>query len=130
MHDQDGEDCECQKNPHRRISLCAGDYRIGNFCSLARIIWVVCSEPAALLPSLARAAASTVTLSPIFTESRFQPPRTSAYGGPISILKCFTAPLSSLVSMYTNAWGLTQSSFVTIPETFIGLLESYSASKE
>src|ERR1043166_6808563 len=74
-------------------------YLIGSFCPLARIMWVVCSDPPALLPSFAAAAASTVTLSPIFTVSRFQPPRTSAYGGPISILKCLTAPLSSFVSM-------------------------------
>src|SRR6266581_5284821 len=130
MHGQDGEDCECQKNPHRRISLCAGDYRIGSFCPLARIMWVVCSDPAALLPSFARAAASTVTLSPIFTVSRFQPPLTRAYGGPISILKLLTAPLSSLLSMKTKAWGFTQSTLVTVPEIVVVLFESYSASNE
>src|SRR5213076_687004 len=54
-----------------------GHYLIGNFCPPARCMNVVCSEPAALLPSFARAAASTVTLSPIFTVSRFQPPRVS-----------------------------------------------------
>ena len=73
---------------------------------------MVCSEPAALLPSFARAAAWTVTLSPIFIVSRFQPPRVNAYGGPISILKFLTAPLSSFVSINTKACGFVQSSFV------------------
>src|SRR6516225_6251716 len=108
----------------------SGNYRIGSFWPLARIMWVVCSDPAAFDPSFARAAASTVTLSPILTVSRFQPPRVNAYGGPISILKLRTAPLSSLESIKTNACGFTQSSFVTVPEIVAVFFESYSASNE
>jgi hypothetical protein len=49
-----------------------------NFWPVDNTIDVVCIEPAELLPSRASAAPSTVTLSPIFSVSRFQPPRTSA----------------------------------------------------
>ena len=53
-------------------------YLITNLWPEASVIEVDCIDPAALLPSLARAAPSTVTLSPIFTVSRFHPPRTRA----------------------------------------------------
>src|SRR6185312_4601795 len=59
-------------------------HRMTSFCPVDSTIIVVGIEPAELLPSLASAAPSTVTLSPIFSVSFFQPPRTSAYGGPIS----------------------------------------------
>src|SRR5258706_9395279 len=82
-------------NPWNLWILC---HRITSFCPVDSTIIVVGIEPAALLPSLASAAPSTVTLSPIFSVSFFQPPRTSAYGGPISTRKLFTAPTCSETS--------------------------------
>src|ERR1043166_5009879 len=53
-------------------------HRMTSFCPDDSTIIVVGIEPAALLPSLASAAPSTIALSPIFSVSFFHPPRTSA----------------------------------------------------
>ena len=53
-------------------------HRMTSFCPVDSTIIVVGIEPAALVPSFASAAPSTVTLSPTLTVSFFHPPRTSA----------------------------------------------------
>src|SRR6185312_13962992 len=89
-------------------------HRVGSFVPFSRSRNVVGIAPAQLFfGSFASAAPSSVILSPIFTLSFFQPPRTSAYGGPSSKRTSFVAPASSFVVKKMYACGLTQSTLVT-----------------
>lgn len=62
--------------------------------------------------SFATAVPSTVTLSLIFTVSFFQPPRTSAYGGPSSSRIDFVVPSSSFVFTKINTWGFCHATWL------------------
>ena len=64
-----------------------------------------------------------LTSVPAGIESFFQPSRNSALGGPSSKCQFTTLPSASLTSTYSQAWGLTHSTFVTVPFTFTGLID-------
>ena len=80
-------------------------------------------------PSRARNP-STTTTSPALSEFLLMPRRWSTPGGAPENPQLLTFPCSSFTSTKNQMCGFCQSTLVTVPVTFTGWLESYSAEKE